>query len=81
MTISAWLGLAVGSVAALLAIASVVVAFWYRPTVEYSQSRVGGSAVPVAGWSRAVALLIGCPVAAIVLLLRALGLIQETRPR
>ena len=72
MNTLAWLGLVVGCLVVLVAIAGAVVTIWYRPTVEYAyQEGRGGQPESVTGWRRAVVLAIGAPVFAVVLLFRA----------
>jgi len=77
MNTLAWLGLIVGCLIILVAIAGVVVIIRYRPTVEYAQAGRRQRSEPVTGWRRALALVVGAPLVTAVLLLRATGLFRD----
>ena len=77
MNTFAWLGLVVGCLILLVAIASAVLTIRYRPTVEYAEAGRGGRSESVTGWRRAVALVVGAPVVTVVLLLRVTGLFRN----
>jgi hypothetical protein len=77
MNTLAWIGLAVGCLIVFVAIASVVVATRYRPTVEVADVGCSGRPESMTGWRRVVALVVGAPVFTVFLLLRAAGLFRE----
>lgn len=65
---STLLGFGLGAtVLVVVAMASIVLNFYYRPTVERVNRSAGGRVEPVVGWRRVLALIVLTPIALVVL--------------